>query len=142
VREIQDRARGDYHTLIRCSVKTDAGGAFGCGSLFSTGTAPRRTVRLKVEAELTGHMTVHRQRGRAGLHRPDRHAAGETGVNIGTFHLGRRDAGGEAVLLLSVDRPGLVPRARTRPASCPGVKRVMSLRSEQRLRRSPFATRG
>ena len=28
---------------------------------------------------------------------------GEAGVNIGTFHLGRRDSGGEAVLLLSVD---------------------------------------
>ena len=28
---------------------------------------------------------------------------GEAGVNIGTFHLGRRSAGGEAVLLLSVD---------------------------------------
>ena len=28
---------------------------------------------------------------------------GEAGVNIGTFHLGRREAGGEAVLLLSVD---------------------------------------
>ncbi len=30
---------------------------------------------------------------------------GENGINIGTFHLGRREAGGEAVLLLSVDQP-------------------------------------
>jgi D-3-phosphoglycerate dehydrogenase len=30
---------------------------------------------------------------------------GDAGVNIGTFHLGRRDAGGEAILLLSVDQP-------------------------------------
>ncbi|HAU22476.1 MAG TPA: phosphoglycerate dehydrogenase, partial [Erythrobacter sp.] len=29
---------------------------------------------------------------------------GENGINIGTFHLGRRDAGGEPVLLLSVDQ--------------------------------------
>jgi hypothetical protein len=33
---------------------------------------------------------------------------GEAGVNIGTFNLGRRAAGGEAVALVSVD---LVPRA-------------------------------
>ena len=30
---------------------------------------------------------------------------GQSGINIGTFHLGRREAGGEAVLLLSVDSP-------------------------------------
>ena len=28
---------------------------------------------------------------------------GENGINIGTFNLGRREAGGEAVLLLSLD---------------------------------------
>ena len=30
---------------------------------------------------------------------------GENGINIGTFNLGRRQTGGEAVLLLSVDQP-------------------------------------
>ena len=51
---------------------------------------------------------------------------GENGINIGTFNLGRREAGGEAVLLLSVD--GEVP-AKVRDAACqlPGVKRVMAL---------------
>jgi D-3-phosphoglycerate dehydrogenase len=51
---------------------------------------------------------------------------GEEGVNIGTFHLGRRDAGGEAVLLLSVDEPvtpGLLDKVR----SLAGVKTVMAL---------------
>ena len=28
---------------------------------------------------------------------------GEAGINIGTFHLGRREQGGDAILLLSVD---------------------------------------
>ena len=52
---------------------------------------------------------------------------GEAGVNIGTFHLGRREAGGEAVLLLSVDGhidPELVGRLE----ALPGVKRVKPLR--------------
>ena len=52
---------------------------------------------------------------------------GEAGVNIGTFHLGRRSAGGEAVALVSVDQhvdETLVGRLGT----LPGVKRVKPLR--------------
>ena len=51
---------------------------------------------------------------------------GENGINIGTFNLGRREAGGEAVLLLSVDSPvaaDVIAAAR----ALPGVKRVMAL---------------
>ena len=51
---------------------------------------------------------------------------GEAGINIGTFNLGRRAAGGEAVLLLSVDSPvpaNVISAAR----DVPGVKRVMAL---------------
>jgi D-3-phosphoglycerate dehydrogenase len=51
---------------------------------------------------------------------------GESGVNIGTFHLGRRSAGGEAILLLSVDEAvdaDLIARVR----QLAGVKTVMGL---------------
>ena len=51
---------------------------------------------------------------------------GELGVNIGTFHLGRRSAGGEAVLLLSLDdkvTPDLIARVR----ALAGVKTAMGL---------------
>ncbi|MGH6786169.1 MAG: ACT domain-containing protein, partial [Novosphingobium sp.] len=51
---------------------------------------------------------------------------GENAINIGTFNLGRREAGGEAVLLLSVDSPvetSVLDEAR----QVPGVKRVMAL---------------
>ena len=51
---------------------------------------------------------------------------GESDVNIGTFHLGRRSAGGEAVLLLSVDEAvdaDLIARVR----ELAGVKTVMGL---------------
>ncbi|MBY0520897.1 MAG: ACT domain-containing protein, partial [Sphingomonas sp.] len=51
---------------------------------------------------------------------------GESGVNIGTFHLGRRSAGGEAIVLLSVDEavtPALIANVR----ALPGVKTVMAL---------------
>ena len=52
---------------------------------------------------------------------------GEANVNIGTFHLGRRAAGGEAVALVSVDsHVGEAMEARL--AALPGVKRVKALR--------------
>jgi D-3-phosphoglycerate dehydrogenase len=51
---------------------------------------------------------------------------GDAGVNIGTFHLGRRAAGGEAVLLLSVDTPVPEPVLDTL-CRLPGVKRVKPL---------------
>ncbi len=51
---------------------------------------------------------------------------GEAGVNIGTFHLGRRQAGGEAVLLLSVDEP-VTADLLARVKALPGVRTAMGL---------------
>ena len=51
---------------------------------------------------------------------------GESGINIGTFHLGRRAAGGEAVLLLSVDTPVEEPLL-WQVCRLPGVKTVKAL---------------
>ena len=51
---------------------------------------------------------------------------GENGINIGTFNLGRRAAGGEAVLLLSVDQK--IPQDVVEKAcALQGVKTVMPL---------------
>ena len=52
---------------------------------------------------------------------------GEAGINIATFNLGRRAAGGEAVALVAVDErvPAEVVK---RCASLPGVREVVPLR--------------
>ena len=53
-------------------------------------------------------------------------ALGATAITIGPFPLGRRPAGGEAVLLLSVDTP--VPQPVLDAAGkLPGVKMVKAL---------------
>jgi len=52
---------------------------------------------------------------------------GEAGINIGTFNLGRRNAGGEAVLLLSVDS-AIPQNVLQAVSSLPGVKRAKVLR--------------
>jgi D-3-phosphoglycerate dehydrogenase len=57
VREVKTEKTGDYHTLIRVSVKTEAGERSVAGTLFSN--AEPRLVELfgiKVEAELAGDM--------------------------------------------------------------------------------------
>ena len=51
---------------------------------------------------------------------------GAAGINIGTFHLGRREAGGEAVLLLSLDSP-VEPKLLDEICAIDGVKMVRAL---------------
>ncbi|MEN2748664.1 phosphoglycerate dehydrogenase [Sphingomonas sp. T9W2] len=128
VREVRNDREGDYHTLVRVSLKTDAGERSVAGTLF--GNAQPRLVELfgiKVEADLAGHMLYVVNEDAPGFIGRIGTTLGEAGVNIGTFHLGRRDAGGEAVVLLSVDEavtPELVAKVR----ALPGVKTVMPLK--------------
>ena len=128
VREVKTEKEGDYHTLIRVSVKTDSGERSVAGTLFNN-REPRlvELFGIKVEADLAGHMLYVVNEDAPGFIGRIGTALGDAGVNIGTFHLGRRDAGGEAVLLLSVDEavtPELVARVR----ALPGVKTAMALK--------------
>ncbi len=128
VREVRNEKEGDYHTLLRVSVKTEAGERSVAGTLFSN--AQPRLVELfgiKVEADLIGNMLYVVNEDAPGFIGRLGTTLGEAGVNIGTFHLGRRDAGGEAVLLLSIDNevtPELVATVR----ALPGVKTAMALK--------------
>lgn len=104
VREVRHDREGDYHTLVRVTVKTEGGDKSVAGTLF--GNAQARLVELfgiKVEADLAGHMLYIVNQDAPGFIGRLGSTLGEAGVNIGTFHLGRRSQGGEAVLLLSVD---------------------------------------
>src|SRR3546814_13835039 len=60
---------------------------------------------IKVEADLDGHMLYIVNEDAPGFTGRIGTALGEAGLNIGTFPLGRRGAGGEAVLLLSLASP-------------------------------------
>ena len=127
VREVRNDREGDYHTLLRVSVKTEAGERSVAGTLFGN-QAPRlvELFGIKVEADLAGHMLYVVNEDAPGFIGRLGSLLGEAGVNIGTFHLGRREAGGEAVLLLSVDdrvSAELIARVR----ALPGVKTAMAL---------------
>lgn len=127
VREVRHDREGDYHTLVRVTVGTAQGDRSVAGTLF--GNAAPRLVELfgiKVEADLAGPMLYIVNEDAPGFIGRLGTTLGEAGVNIGTFHLGRREAGGEAILLLSVDdevNADLIAKVR----ALPGVKTAMAL---------------
>ena len=127
VREIRTEREGDYHTLLRVSARTADGERSVAGTLFGD-QAPRlvELFGIKVEADLTGAMLYVVNEDAPGFIGRLGTLLGESGVNIGTFHLGRRAAGGEAVLLLSVDEP-VTGELLARVKALGGVKTAMGL---------------
>jgi D-3-phosphoglycerate dehydrogenase len=127
VREVKTEREGDYHTLVRVSVKTEAGERSVAGTLFNN-VEPRlvEMFGIKVEADLSGNMMYIVNEDAPGFIGRIGTLLGENSINIGTFNLGRREAGGEAVLLLSVDSP--VEESVLKSAcELPGVKLVKAL---------------
>ncbi|MEP6786338.1 MAG: phosphoglycerate dehydrogenase, partial [Sphingomonadales bacterium] len=128
VREVRHDREGDYQTLIRVSVATDSGEKSVAGTLFGNSSA--RLVEIfgiKVEADLAGDMLYIVNEDAPGFIGRLGSTLGEAGINIGTFHLGRRDAGGEAVVLLSVDASIPEP-VLWQLCKLPGVKTVKALK--------------
>jgi D-3-phosphoglycerate dehydrogenase len=128
VREIRHDREGDYHTLVRVTATTPDGERSVSGTLFAN-SAPRLVdmFGIRVEAELEGEMIYIVNEDAPGFIGRLGTALGEAGVNIGTFNLGRREAGGEAVALVSVDQH-IEPELVGRLEGLPGVKRVRPLR--------------
>jgi D-3-phosphoglycerate dehydrogenase / 2-oxoglutarate reductase len=128
IREVRHDREGDYHTLIRVSVQTEEGEKSVAGTLFGN-TSPRivELFGIKIEADLAGDMLYIVNDDAPGFIGRLGSTLGEAGVNIGTFHLGRRAAGGEAVLLLSVDSPVPEP-VSWQLCNLPGVRRVKTLK--------------
>lgn len=127
VREIRHDREGVYHTLVRVTVGTSQGDRSVAGTLF--GKDQPRLVEIfgiGIEADLDGRMLYIVNKDAPGFIGSVGSLLGANGINIGTFHLGRREAGGEAVLLLSVDQP--IPEAVLKQAAeIPGVRTVKAL---------------
>jgi D-3-phosphoglycerate dehydrogenase len=127
VRSVRHEREGVYHTLVRVTVATNQGPRSVAGTLFGN-TKPRlvEIFGIGIEADLEGDMLYIVNEDAPGFIGRIGTLLGESGINIGTFHLGRRDAGGEAVLLVSLDSPvceDVLAKAR----ALPGVKTVMPL---------------
>ncbi len=106
VSEVKTESEGDYHTLIRLTVTTDKRERSVAGTLFGGDKA--RVVEIKgisIEAELGSHMLYVTNQDKPGFIGALGTLLGANGVNIATFHLGRSEAGGDAILLTQVDQP-------------------------------------
>jgi len=106
VSEVKSETAGDYHTLIRLTVVTDQRERTVSGTLFGGDKA--RVVDIKgipIEAELGANMLYVTNRDTPGFIGALGTVLGQAGVNIATFHLGRSEAGGDAILLTQVDQP-------------------------------------
>jgi D-3-phosphoglycerate dehydrogenase len=127
VREIRNEREGTYSTLVRVTVATSQGDRSVAGTLFGHG-GPRlvEIFGIGIEAELEAHMLYIVNEDAPGFIGRIGSLLGEAGINIGTFHLGRRTAGGEAVLLLSVDQP-ITPDLVAKAQGLQGVKVVTPL---------------
>ncbi|MBA3576320.1 MAG: phosphoglycerate dehydrogenase [Sphingomonas sp.] len=127
LREIRHDREGDYHTLVAVSVGTDSGPKRVEGTLF--GNRAARLVKIfdiPVEAELAGQMIYFVNSDEPGFIGALGTTLGQHGVNIATFNLGRREAGGEAVALVSVDDP-ISPELSDELHHLPGVREVVPL---------------
>ncbi len=128
VREVRHDKEGVYHTLLRVTVETDAGKRSVAGTLFGN-TEPRlvEIFGINIEADLDGDMLYIVNKDAPGFIGSVGTLLGSAGLNIGTFHLGRKNAGGEAILLLSMD--DAIPDAVLQDAAkLPGVKTVKALK--------------
>ncbi|WP_336987023.1 phosphoglycerate dehydrogenase [Altererythrobacter aquiaggeris] len=127
VREIRNERDGAYNTLIRVTVATSQGDRSVAGTLFGKEEARLVSIfGIGIEAELAGHMLYIVNDDAPGFIGRIGSLLGEAGVNIGTFHLGRREAGGEAVLLLSVDQ-AISPEILDKACNLQGVRTVKAL---------------
>ncbi|ABD27116.1 D-3-phosphoglycerate dehydrogenase [Novosphingobium aromaticivorans DSM 12444] len=106
VREVRHDREGEYRTLVRVTVSTSQGERSVAGTLFGNGQ-PRlvEIFGIGIEADLDGDMLYIVNSDAPGFIGRIGTLLGQNTINIGTFHLGRREAGGEAVLLLSLDNP-------------------------------------
>ncbi len=127
VSEVRHEREGAYNTLVRVTVETEQGPRSVAGTLFGN-TAPRlvEIFGIGIEADLDGHMMYVVNEDAPGFIGRIGTLLGDHGVNIGTFHLGRRDAGGEAVLLLSLDQP-VTDEVVAEAEKVEGVKLVKAL---------------
>jgi D-3-phosphoglycerate dehydrogenase len=102
---VHDRP-SEYQTLVRITVATEAHTRAVAGTLFA-GSRPRivEIKDIKVEADFGRNMLYVTNQDKPGFIGRFGATLAGAGINIATFHLGRSEAGGDAICLVSIDEP-------------------------------------
>ncbi|MGI9952806.1 phosphoglycerate dehydrogenase [Moorellaceae bacterium AZ2] len=109
VRENKSRDMGYYTNLVKARLKGRREDFVAAGTVNQAGEP--RLVGLNgysLDAELKGHMLYIPHIDRPKIIGPVGLAVGDYGINIAAMQVGRREAGGEAVMIMSIDSE--VPR--------------------------------
>lgn len=105
VTEVKHDRAGAYQTLIRLTVTSETQSRSLAGTLFN-GNKPRM-VEIKgipMDAALAPRMLYISNQDKPGLIGSLGTILGDAGINIASFHLGRGDAGQDAIALVEVDQ--------------------------------------
>ena len=104
VSEVKHDRPGDYQTLIRVTVTTEARTRDVAGTLFAD-NRPRivQIKGVKVEAETSAHMLYVTNDDKPGFIGKLGTLLGNANINVATFHLGRSAPGVDAIALIAVD---------------------------------------
>jgi len=116
----------DYQTLIRVTVTTEKRTRTVAGTLFEGRPRIVEVNGIKLEAGLGARMLYVNNDDKPGFIGSLGTVLGKAGINIAYFHLGRNEAGNEAIALVEIDQP--VPAAILAEISkLPSVKQVKML---------------
>ena len=121
-----DRA-GDYQTLIRITVVTEKRTRTVAGTLFADQPRIVEVNDIKLEAGLGAKILYVNNDDKAGFIGNLGTILGKSGINIANFHLGRNEAGKEAIALVEVDQD-ISAETIAEIAKLPSVKQVKLLK--------------
>ena len=124
---IKHERQCDYETLIKLSIKHDKGDRTISGTLIA-GDKPRiiNIQGISIESDFPKNALYLRNYDKPGFIGDLGNALGRKGINIASFHLGRRDVGGEAIALVEVDG-GIDDKIVAEIKDLPQVSRVNSI---------------
>lgn len=105
ITEVTRETSAEYQSMIKLTVETETQTRSVAGTMF-TGSKPRivEINDIPVEAEVGDHMLFITNHDKPGFIGKLGSTLGSAGINIATFHLGRAQAGQEALCLIQVDQ--------------------------------------
>jgi len=127
VSEIKHDRPCDFQNMIRLSLTTESQTRSVAGTVFG-GNRPRliSVKDIPLEAELAAHMLYVSNDDKPGLIGRLGTVLADAGINIATFHLGRKEAGGDAIALVEIDQE-VPPEILRQVADLPNVTQANKL---------------
>jgi len=125
---VKHERRCDYETLVKLSIEHDKGERTITGTLIA-GEMPRiiNIQGIPIESDFPKSALYLRNHDRPGFIGELGNTLGKNSINIASFHLGRRDLGGEAIALVEIDG-GIDEKIVESIKLLPQVARVNSIR--------------